>query len=318
MSAINGFGTNVPNSPDFTSPQPLSCFRRGAYLVDMKKLPILLLITLAACTSGQKEQTQATGNQRIVCVAKQLTELIYALGAGNQLVGVDLSSTYPPAAQELPKVGYHRLLNAEGIIALKPTVVYHDGNVAPEAVMTQLEKVGVPMKIFPDAHTIPETKALFDSLAAQFGAQKQADSLKTKLDIDLAKAAETVKQYKTTPKVAIIHFGRVINNYLVIGKAGTASYMLELAGGKNVMDTLTGMKPLSPEIISKAQPDIILVTDFGYDRLGNADKLATLPGIALTPAGKNKKIYRIEEHDLIYLGPRTGENVLMLMKLIHQ
>lgn len=286
----------------------------------IKTILLLLLVTLAisACTSTPKDQTQAVGKQRIVCVAKQLTELIYALGAGDQLVGVDLSSTYPPAAQKLTKVGYHRMLNAEGIIALKPTVVYHDGNVAPEAVMQQLEKVGVPMKVFPDAHTIPEVKALFDTLAAQFGARKQADSLKTKLDADLAKAAEDVKKYKTTPNVAIIHFGRVINNYLVIGKAGTASYMLEMAGGKNVMDTLKGMKPLSPEIISKAQPDIILVTDFGYDRLGSAEKLATLPGIALTPAGKNKKIYRIEEHDLIYLGPRTGENVLMLMKLIHQ
>lgn len=289
----------------------------------MKISRSLVLITLfsagiPACTSTQKDQTQATGKQRIVCVAKQLTELIYALGAGDQLVGVDLSSTYPPAAQKLTKVGYHRLLNAEGIISLKPTVLYHDGNVAPEAVIEQLKKVGVPMKVFPDAHTIPEVKALFDTLAAQFGAQKQADSLKTKLDADLAKAATDVKQYKTVPKVAIIHFGRVINNYLVIGKAGTASYMLGLAGGKNVMDTLKGMKPLSPEIISKAQPDIILVTDFGYDRMGNADKLAKLPGIALTPAGKNKKIYRIEEHDLIYLGPRTGENVQMLMKLIHQ
>ncbi|WP_375445696.1 hemin ABC transporter substrate-binding protein [uncultured Fibrella sp.] len=285
----------------------------------MKKLSILLLLTcLLACTSTPKDQSQTAGKQRIVCVAKQLTELIYALGAGDQLVGVDLSSTYPPAAQKLTKVGYHRMLNAEGIIALKPTVVYHDGNVAPEAVIDQLKKVGVPMKVFSDAHSIVETKALIDTLAAQFGAQKQADSLKTKLDTDLANAAKAVKQYKTTPKVAIIHFGRVINNYLVIGKAGTASYMLGLAGGTNVMDTLKGMKPLSPEIISKAQPDIILVTDFGYDRLGNAEKLATLPGIALTPAGKNKKIYRIEEHDLIYLGPRTGENVQLLMKLIHQ
>ncbi len=281
-------------------------------------LPALITLAIVACTSSPKDDTKSTGKQRIVCVAKQLTELIYALGAGDQLVGVDLSSTYPAAAQKLTKVGYHRMLNAEGIIALKPTVVYHDGNVAPEAVMQQLEKVGVPMKVFPDAHTIPEVKALFDTLAAQFGAQKQADSLKAKLDSDLATAAERVKQYKTRPNVAIIHFGRVINNYLVIGKAGTASYMLEMAGGKNVLDTLKGMKPLSPEIISKAQPDIILVTDFGYDRLGNAEKLATLPGIALTPAGKNKKIYRIEEHDLIYLGPRTGENVLMLMKLIHQ
>ncbi len=284
----------------------------------MKKYLILPLIALAACTSNQHEQTQSSNKPRIVCLAKQLTELIYALGAGDQLVGVDLSSTYPAAAGQLTKVGYHRLLNAEGIIALKPTVMYHDGNIAPDAVIDQLQKVGVPMKVFPGATTIAETKALFDSLAGQFGAQKQADSLKVRLDTDLAQAAERVKQYKTRPNVAIIHFGRVINNYLVIGKAGTASYMLDLAGGKNVMDTLAGMKPLSPEIISKAQPDIILVTDFGYDRLGTADKLAALPGIALTPAGKNKKIYRIEEHDLIYLGPRTGQNVLELMKLIHQ
>ena len=193
----------------------------------MKKILILLLIALAACTPNRNEQTQSSGKQRIVCVAKQLTELIYALGAGDQLVGVDLSSTYPPAAGQLTKVGYHRLLNAEGIIALKPTVVYHDGNIAPDAVVEQLQKVGVPMKVFPAASTIPETKALFDSLAIQFGAQKQADSLKVRLDADLAQAAERVKQYKIRPNVAIIHFGRVINNYLVIGKAGTASYMLD-------------------------------------------------------------------------------------------
>ena len=138
----------------------------------MKKLFILLLLTsLLACTSAPKDQSQTAGKQRIVCVAKQLTELIYALGAGDQLVGVDLSSTYPPAAEQLTKVGYHRMLNAEGIIALKPTVLYHDGNVAPEAVIDQLKKVGVPMKVFADAHSIVETKALIDTLAAQFGAE---------------------------------------------------------------------------------------------------------------------------------------------------
>ena len=143
----------------------------------MKKLPVLILLLTgigSACTSTQKDQTQTDGKQRIVCVAKQLTELIFALGAGDKLVGVDLSSTYPPAAQKLTKVGYHRMLNAEGIIALKPTVVYHDGNVAPEAVVAQLQKVGVPMKVFSDARTIPDLKALFDSVAAPFGAQKQA------------------------------------------------------------------------------------------------------------------------------------------------
>lgn len=64
---------------------------------------------------------------------------------------------------------------------------------------------------------------------------------------------------------------------------------------------------------------MILATDFGYDRLGgSAEKFLELPGIALTPAAKNGRIYRVEEHDLIYFGPRTGKNIRALAELIHR
>jgi iron complex transport system substrate-binding protein len=93
--------------------------------------------------------------------------------------------------------------------------------------------------------------------------------------------------------------------------------MLEWAGGKNPVEDEKGMKQLSAEIIAKANPDVILLTDFGYDRLGSVEKIKELPGIGCTNSSRNNRIYRVEEHDLIYLGPRTGENVLMLQKLIH-
>jgi len=79
------------------------------------------------------------------------------------------------------------------------------------------------------------------------------------------------------------------------------------------------MKQISPEIVAASDPDVILLTDFGYDRLGGApEKIKELPGVATTRAFKNNRIFRIEEHDLVYLGPRTGKNVLLIQKLIHQ
>ena len=75
---------------------------------------------------------------------------------------------------------------------------------------------------------------------------------------------------------------------------------------------------LSAEIIAKADPDVVLLTDFGYDKLGSLDQIKTLPGIAETKAAKNNRIFRVEEHDMVYVGPRTGENVLMYQKLIRQ
>src|SRR5690606_25223164 len=119
-------------------------------------IALLVAAGLASCDRFQQEETEEAGGRdaRIVCVSKQLNEIIFALGAGDRLVGVDLSSTYPPEAAKLPTVGYHRLLSAEGITSLNPTVVFHDGNIAPAAVMTQLEQVGVPVKEFPEAHTI--------------------------------------------------------------------------------------------------------------------------------------------------------------------
>jgi iron complex transport system substrate-binding protein len=75
---------------------------------------------------------------------------------------------------------------------------------------------------------------------------------------------------------------------------------------------------LSPEVVAQADPEVLLLTDFGYDRLGSPEQIAnSLPGIGTTRAARSKRVYRVEEHDLVYVGPRTGENVVKLQRLIH-
>jgi len=139
----------------------------------------------------------------------------------------------------------------------------------------------------------------------------------------MAAAAEAVKKYKDAPRVAVVHFGRASNVYLIVGNGGggdasTAGKMVELAGGKMAIQKPGMQRMASPEIIAESNPQVILMTEYGFDRLGTAEQAKTLPGVAETDAAKNNRIYRVPEHELMYFGPDTGENILKLAKLIHQ
>jgi iron complex transport system substrate-binding protein len=258
---------------------------------------------------------------RIVCASKQLTELIYALGEGDKLVGVDVSSTYPEEVKKLPTIGYHRMLNAEGIVSLKPTAFIYNGgadnSIGPDNVLPQLKKVGVTIVEFRSAENIEDTKALIKDLGNYFAVPKKADSICNKIDADMKMVAEKRKQYTDTPKVMIVHYGRAGNKYFPFGPWGAPNFILQAAGGVNVLDSVKKMRELSAEILAQYQPEVIVATDYGYDRLG-ADNFKAMPGISLTPAAKNNRIYRFEEHDLFYLGPRVGENIIKLMDVVHK
>src|ERR1700735_3413461 len=138
----------------------------------------------------------------------------------------------------------------------------------------------------------------------------------------MATAFEAVKHYKDHPRVAVIHFGRASNLYLVVGNggggdAGSVGRMVEWAGGQMAIDKSGMQRMASPEIIAKSNPEVILMTEFGYDRLGSMDQAKTLPGVAETDAAKHGRIYRVSEHELMYYGPDTADSIAKLAKLIH-
>jgi iron complex transport system substrate-binding protein len=280
---------------------------------------------LSACGRFGKTTGGTADTERMVVISQQYNELIYALGAQAHLVGVDYSSTYPPEIKSVTTVGYHRALSAEGILSLKPTIVIHDNNIGPEQVMRQLAELKIPMKTFTAKDdSLDGLKALLREMGAYFHKEQRADELCAALDRDMAAALEQVKQYTTHPRVAVIHYGRASNVYLVIaGKGGTgdgaaASQMVEWAGGEQAIQG-SGMQRLaSPEIIAQANPDIILMTEFGYDRLGSIEQARTLPGVAQTNAARTGRIYRVSEHELTYFNPDTGRSVEQLAALIHQ
>ncbi len=280
-------------------------------------LAAMLFLLVACGRFGDKNKTHKA-TQRIVCVSKQLNEIIFAVGGDTALVGIDISSTYHPETKRLTTVGYHRALSGEGIISLNPTIVWHDGGIAPDAVIEQIKKVGIPLREFHTGPTVDSTKQLIMQVAGEFHNEEAGKRLCAKLDDDMARLDSARRTYNDTPRVMIIHFGQAANKYFVMNRRGVAHQMLEWAGAVNAADTAQRWRDLSAEVMAMAQPDVILATDFGYDLQGSMEKFRQLPGISLSPAAKNNRIYRIEEHDLVYLGPRTGENVLKIMQLVHK
>src|SRR6187431_2762028 len=112
-----------------------------------RSLLITTLIALAALVSSCgrfNNISNDTAAQRMVVISPIYNEIIWALGAQDKVVGVDLSSTYPPEIKNVQTVGYHRALSAEGILSLHPTAIIHDNNIGPPQVVQQLQQLNIP------------------------------------------------------------------------------------------------------------------------------------------------------------------------------
>lgn len=295
----------------------------------MKRILIIALLPAAlisAISCGRfSNPANDAKSERLVVISPIYNEIIWALGAQDRVVGVDLSTTYPPDVKKVQTVGYHRALSAEGILSLHPTAVVHDGNIGPPQVLQQLQSLNIPMKTFTAKNdSVNGTKALIREMGAYFQREDRAEELCRTLDSQMSTSLQRAKQYTDHPKVAVIHFGRASNIYLLVGKGGggdggAAGEMIKWAGGEMAIDSRGMQRMQSPEIIAQSNPDVILVTDFGYDRLGGSvDQIKALPGVATSNAAKNNRIYRIEENVLMYFGPRSGENIEKVAAVIHQ
>jgi len=293
----------------------------------LTKITTCLLLALASLNFTCSRFNNTPNNvstDRVIVISPIYNEIIWALGAQDKVVGVDLSSTYPPEIKDVQTVGYHRALSAEGILSLHPTVILSDdNNMGPPQVVEQIKQLNIPIKAFEAKNdSIDGTKALIREIGAFFGKQEKAEELCNNLDQQLAAAQEEAKKYSDHPKVAIVHFGRASNVYMVVGKTGgeggAGGRMIEMAGGEPAIQTDGMQRMASPEIVAQANPDVILVTSYGFDHAGGVEQIKQLPGVDTSNAAKNNKIYRVEEGELMYFGPRTGDNLLKLTKLIHQ
>jgi iron complex transport system substrate-binding protein len=277
-----------------------------------------LCAILLVLASGCARHDTGTG-VRVVGVSKQINEFLYDIHAESVLVARDLTSVYPPAITKLPSVGYHRALSAEGIISMRPTLLLTDGNLGPDAVVAQVRKVGIPVLVLQPGSTLDSAEMLMQRLGREFHHEAQADSVVAAWKAGMASALRDSAKWANGPKprVLVMHFGQIVNDYLGLKRGSTADQVIQWAGGVNAIDSTGGMLRLTPELIAKAAPDVIIATDVGFDRLGSAEKFAALPGVSLTPAARNGRVYRVDETEVMYFSPRTPDVLHRMVERLH-
>ncbi|GIW09600.1 MAG: hemin ABC transporter substrate-binding protein [Dehalococcoidia bacterium] len=251
---------------------------------------------------------------RIVSLNGDLTEVVFALGLGDRLVGIDTSATYPPAqVASIPKIGYQRTLNTEGILALAPTVIIGSSIAGPPAVIEQLRAAGVPVAIGEFGETLEAPARKIRFVAAALGVRERGEQLVAELNRDLAAVEQAIKSVSTQPKPKVLFLylrGAAVQS--VAGSGTTGDTVIRAAGGINAAAELgiEGTRPLSQEILVAAQPEVLLFLDAGLASVGGIEGLlAANPALAETPAGRNRRFVSLEDQYLLGLGPRAGKAI---------
>jgi iron complex transport system substrate-binding protein len=262
----------------------------------------------------------AASERRIVSVGGALTETLYALGAQGDLVGADTTSLFPEAARQLPSVGYARALSAEGVLSLRPTLVMASQEAGPPAVLRQIEAARVPLALLDADHRFEGVVARTQRLAELCGRVEAGRVLAAELQQRWAQTQDQVARRaaggKPAPRVLFV-LSHSMAQVRVSGSGTAADAMLRYAGTVNVLASVDGYKPLTPEAAIAAAPDVILATEQGLQAAGGIEGLLKAPGLAQTPAGRARRVVALEALLLLGFGPRLPQAVAALSDALH-
>jgi iron complex transport system substrate-binding protein len=263
----------------------------------------------------QRERT----SRRIVAIGGAITETLYALGAQDELVGVDTTSLYPHAATRLPSVGYARALSAEGLLSLRPTLVLASGEAGPPVVLRQLEAARVPLMVLDAEHSIEGVLARTRRIGGLTGRVAEGERLASGLSADWAatqRAVQSLRGEGPGPRVLFV-LSHAMNQVRIGGRKTAADAVIGYAGGRNAFAGVEGFRPLTPEAAIAAAPDVILATAQGLEAAGGVDGLLKAPGLAATPAGRARRVVALEALFLLGFGPRLPQAVAELAQQLH-
>jgi iron complex transport system substrate-binding protein len=243
---------------------------------------------------------------RAVSLAPSLTEMIFAVGAGDTLVGVTSYCNYPEQAKAIEKVGDTMTPNIERIIALKPQIVFVSTASQLEAFTKTLDDQGIAVFVS-EAKSLDDVYRSLNQFGDLFGTKKRAANLVS----ELMRSAEGFRyslEGKPTPKV----FVQISNDPLfTIGRDSFLTEVLEHAGGTSATnDVPTAYPKLSKETAMALNPDVIILSDSDDNREPN-DVFKN------SPAVKNGRVYRINADIISRPGPRLVDAIEQIAKDLH-
>jgi iron complex transport system substrate-binding protein len=310
-----------------------------------RRLLLTLLIWLVAACGGSPVEDDATGGttaiptpglpvaytgadgvtstitdvSRIVTLSGDFAEIVWELGLADNLVGVDLSAVYPlEVMRPKAKIGVEFRILPEPILVLEPTVVIGDIDASPKEVIEQVRAAGVPVVILPRYAGVDAPAEKIRAVAGILGVDAAGADLAQRVQTEVDNALALAATAQSRPRVAVVYIATE-DTILLLGDNTLFDGVLEALGVENVGPAAgaDGFVPLTAEAMVAADPEIIITARRGFAGVGEMDGFVQLPGIAQTPAGRNRNVLVYEDLYLLGLGPRTGILLEELARDLH-
>jgi iron complex transport system substrate-binding protein len=277
-----------------------------------KKRLAVVVIALGLTAAAQQPA------RRIVSVVPAVKEMLFAIGAGPQVVAVSSYDEFPPDVKSLPRVGALLDPDVERILALRPDLVVSYGSQTD--LQTQLDRAGIP--VFSYRHAGLEgmfqtIRALGAAAGRQGESERLARSVQGQLDAIRARV-----QGRPRPRTLLV-FERdpmTLRGLYASGGRGFLHEMLEIAGGTNVFADVQreAMQPSQETLLTRAPDVIVEIRATGLLAVGaKSDARKAWAGLGSIPAVRNDRIYVLYGEHLVVPGPRVGQGTEAFARALH-
>ncbi len=248
---------------------------------------------------------------RIVSTAPSNTEILFALGLGNRVVGVSSLDDYPPEAAVVPKIGDFQV-NPEAVIACDPDLVL--GFLGNDDGLTAVSETGIPVLVF-DPASLDGVYSDIETIGRATGAVSQADELVTSIKNDVEAIAKTARETGASPRI----FYALDTALWTAGPGSFLDELIRVAGGINIAEEVAGglAQPyyqFAPEQLVAADPDVILLANTAYK---TTTEFTRDPRFAGLKAVEEDRVMVVDDVLITRPGPRIARGLEILAAAIH-
>jgi iron complex transport system substrate-binding protein len=252
---------------------------------------------------------RAWPGQRIVSLAPSVTETLFAIGAGPEVVGVSQYCDYPPEVLRLPKVGSFLTPNMEAIVALRPGLIIGLETSANARQIRALQHLGYRILLSND-DSLEGIENGIRAIGERTGHIREALELLTSLHERMRQVQARLKAVPARKVLMVVG-----HEPLVAVGGGYLNQLLQMADSINIAAGFAVQWPrVSLEYVMAAAPDVILDGQMGSERAAPSGFWDRYPVI---PAVRNHRIYGYDQNEMLRPGPRVGKTLQTLAALIH-
>jgi iron complex transport system substrate-binding protein len=248
--------------------------------------------------------------RRIVSLAPNLTEMIFAIGAGNRLIARTDNCNYPPQAASIPSIGDYQSLNYERLLSMKPDLILmtYAGNTKTS--YEKLKELGLRPYVLESA-TLNGVIHTLDTVGILTGEKVRG----AEMAHSIQSTVDSIRTLASTSP-AVETFIVIYNSPLMTVSRGFLDEALTIAGGSNIAAGAIAAYPTyNREELVRRDPEVIIMASHSFDDL--ADLLRMYPECKKLQAVRNNRVYILPPDIILRPGPRLQQSVLLLYQALH-